>query len=172
MDLFQYNPRRDARLVTQTPRLRNAETPELGLREFITENELFYVRNHFWVPVVDREQHKVTIELTDGSERAYTVKELKERFQTHKVTATLQCAGNRRKSMTERAGPTKGLQWTAGAISTAEWEGVRLVDVLADAGLNIEELPADAQHVHFSAMEAYGASIPIRKALDPWGMCS
>ncbi|KAJ5454877.1 Sulfite oxidase [Penicillium daleae] len=169
VDPFQHDPGRDARLVTLTPRPRNAETPELGLREFITRNELFYVRNHFWVPAVDGEQHKVTIELTDGSERKYTVKELKERFQTHKVTATLQCAGNRRKSMTEGAGPTNGLQWRAGAISTAEWEGVRLVDVLADAGLNIEELPTDAQHVHFSAMEAYGASIPIRKALDPWG---
>jgi sulfite oxidase len=169
VDPFQNDPERDARLLTLTPCPRNAETPEGGLREFITPNELFYVRNHFWVPAVDGEEHKIVIELTDGSERTYTVRELKEKFQRHKVTTTLQCAGNRRKSMTDGAGPTNGLQWKAGAISTAEWEGVKLVDVLADAGLDITKLPADAQHVHFSAMEAYGASIPIRKAIDPWG---
>ncbi|EPS29503.1 hypothetical protein PDE_04453 [Penicillium oxalicum 114-2] len=169
LDPFQNDPERDARLITLTACPRNAETPRDGLKDFITSNELFYVRNHFWVPAVKGEDHEINIEMVDGTERTYTVKELKERFPRHKITTTLQCAGNRRKSMTDAAGTTKGLQWKAGAISTAEWEGVRLVDVLADAGLSLDQLPDDAQHVQFSAMEAYGASIPIRKAIDPWG---
>ncbi|KAJ5493513.1 Sulfite oxidase [Penicillium diatomitis] len=169
VDPFQNDPARDPQLITHTACPRNAETPQSALKDFITPNELFYVRNHFWVPDVKGEDHEITIEMVDGTERKYTVKELKERFPQHKITTTLQCAGNRRRSMTDAAGATKGLQWKVGAISTAEWEGVRLVDVLADAGLSPKDLPEDAQHVQFSAMEAYGASIPIRKAIDPWG---
>jgi sulfite oxidase len=33
----------------------------------------------------------------------------------------------------------------------------------------VDNLPDDAQHVQFSALEAYGASIPIHAALDPRG---
>lgn len=64
---------------------------------------------------------------------------------------------------------TNGLQWTAGAISTAEWEGVKLKDVLADAGLKPDSLPEDAKHAQFTGLEAYGASIPMSKAVDPHG---
>jgi sulfite oxidase len=168
-DPFVADPIRDSRLHTLTARPCNAETPGNGLADFLTPNELFYVRNHMWVPVVEEPEHRLTIELSDGEERSYTMKDLKERFKTHKVTATLQCAGNRRKNMTDRAKQTNGLQWTAGAISSAEWEGVRLKDVLADAGLDPNNLPDDAKHAQFTGLEAYGASIPMSKAIDPHG---
>jgi sulfite oxidase len=168
-DPFASDPKRDSRLRIITPRPCNAETPGEGLTDFLTPNGLFYVRNHMWVPVVEEPEHRLTIELSDGEERSYTMKELKERFKHYKITATLQCAGNRRKDMTEHAKQTNGLQWTAGAISNAEWEGVKLHDVLADAGLDVENLPDDAQHAQFTGLEAYGASIPIKKAVDPYG---
>ncbi|KAK1963705.1 molybdopterin binding oxidoreductase [Colletotrichum sublineola] len=129
-DPFADDPPRDPRLRTLTERPRNAETPAEGLRHFVTPTELFYVRNHMWVPVVDEaggaDGHAVTIEMPDGEERVYTLGELRTRFATHKVTATLQCAGNRRQDMTTHAAKTNGMQWAAGAISTAEWEGVLL----------------------------------------------
>lgn len=168
-DPFIMDPTRDPRLRTLTARPRNAETPGVGLAEFLTPNGLFYVRNHMWVPVVKEPEHKITVELPDGEEKTYTMKDLKENFKHHKITATLQCAGNRRKDMTDHARQTNGLQWTAGAISSAEWEGVKLRDVLADAGLDIQNLPYDARHAQFSGLEAYGASIPINKAIDPQG---
>lgn len=168
-DPFVADPVRDSRLRKLTARPCNAETPGSGLAEFLTPNELFYVRNHMWVPVVEEPEHRLTIELSDGEERSYTMRDLKERFKTHKVTATLQCAGNRRKDMTDHAKQTNGLQWTAGAISSAEWEGVRLKDVLADAGLDPSNLPDNAKHAQFTGLEAYGASIPMSKVIDPQG---
>ncbi|KUJ08801.1 uncharacterized protein LY89DRAFT_568021, partial [Mollisia scopiformis] len=168
-DPFTTDPARHPELRTLTAKPCNAETPGKGLAEFLTPNEMFYVRNHMWVPVVEDGKHELTIELPDGEEKSYTLKDLKERFPMHKVTATLQCAGNRRKDMTDHAKATNGLQWTAGAISTAEWEGVKLKDVLADAGLKPESLPEDAKHAQFTGLEAYGASIPMTKAVDPHG---
>lgn len=168
-DPFVNDPPRDPRLRTLTARPCNAETPGAGLADFLTPNDMFYVRNHMWVPVVNEPEHHLTIELGDGEERTYSIEELKKRFKTYKVTVTLQCSGNRRKDMTDHAKQTNGLQWTVGAISSAEWEGVRLLDVLADAGLDTSSPPDDARHAQFMGLEAYGASIPMDKALDPRG---
>lgn len=70
--------------------------------------------------------------------------------------------------MTENARPANGLQWNVGAISNAEWTGVKLRDVLTDAGFNIDD-DQDVKHVQFFGAEAYGASIPIQKACDRYG---
>ncbi|RFU25641.1 hypothetical protein B7463_g10692, partial [Scytalidium lignicola] len=168
-DPFENDPLRDPRLRTLTAKPCNAETPSTGLAPFLTSNNFFYVRNHMWVPDVPESEHRLTIELPDGEEKCYTMEELKKRFHMHKITATLQCSGNRRNDMTVHARPTNGLQWTVGAISSAEWEGVMLRDVLVDAGLNTQNLPDHAKHAQFSGLEAYGASIPISKAVDPSG---
>lgn len=169
-DPFMEDPTRDERLRYLTQKPCNAETPaEILSDSFFTPNEIFYVRNHMWVPKVDKaDDYEITVELPDGATKAYTIRELRTRFRQHTVTAVLQCAGNRRKDMTDHAGKTNGLQWTVGAISCAKWEGVRLRDVLADAGLP-QEPSEDAQLVQFSGLEAYGASIPISSALDPRG---
>jgi sulfite oxidase len=195
-DPFANDPERDPRLITHTANPRNAEPPNEELdREFHTPNELFYVRHHMWVPVVKEEEaedHVLTVELPDGDSKQYTLRELRTKFPIHRVTAVLQCSGNRRNDMTRHAGKTNGLQWGVGAISNAEWEGVRLADVLADAGLRVGDAtsitktgtPGQSQepnndsntlpnpndhHVQFSGLEAYGASIPLSTALDPRG---
>lgn len=172
-DPFVSDPTRDARLRHITEKPCNAETPGDALAEsFLTPNETFYVRNHMWVPVVDdarADEHGITVELPDGEVRTYSVGELKARFQQHSVTSVLQCSGNRRSDMTRHAKKTNGLQWTVGAISCAKWEGVRLRDVLADAGLSLSDPGEEARHVQFSGLEAYGASIPIEAAIDPRG---
>lgn len=168
-DPFEFDPVRDPRLRVLTSKPCNAESPREALKGFITPNEVFYVRNHMWVPEVGKDEHQLTIELPNGEERTYSVQELKDKFRHYKVTATMQCAGNRRSDMTKYAKKTNGLQWEVGAISTAEWEGVRLRDVLADAGVNVNEPNNDMKHTHFVGMEAYAASIPIEKAIDPYG---
>ncbi|KAL8629831.1 hypothetical protein Q9189_004440 [Teloschistes chrysophthalmus] len=169
-DPFKNDPERDRELVVHSSRPFNAETPANALNSFITSDELFYVRQHMWVPEVDEAHHKIVIELADGEEKEYSLQELKEKFKEVTITATLQCSGNRRKHMTDEAHSTDGLQWDAGAISNAEWTGVRLRDVLKDAGLQIEDLPAEnIKHVQFTGAEAYGASIPIEKAIDQFG---
>jgi sulfite oxidase len=87
------------------------------------------------------------------------------------VTATLQCAGNRRTGLLA-VRPIPGEHpWASGATSNATWTGVRLADVLADAGLQVA-----AQHVWFAAPDVapgakppqpYGGSITTAKAVSP-----
>ena len=168
-DPFKGDPERDGGLVVLNWRPFNAESGEDGLREWRTENGVFYVRNHFWVPEIRPEQHKLVVEMPDGEEKEYSLEDLKEKFKETTITATLQCSGNRRKHMTENARTAAGLQWGVGAISNAVWTGVRLRDVLADAGLDVDELPEDAKHAQFVGAEAYGSSIPIETAVDKRG---
>lgn len=172
-DPFETDPQRDPRLRVITQKPCNAETRGDELADsFLTPNEVFYVRNHMWVPVVDEaeaDNHNISIELPDGDVKTYTLRDLKARFRQYTVSAVLQCSGNRRSDMTAYAKKTNGLQWTTGGISCAQWHGVRLRDVLADAGLTTDDPAEDAQHVQFSGLEAYGASIPIATALDPHG---
>ncbi|KJZ75389.1 hypothetical protein HIM_05315 [Hirsutella minnesotensis 3608] len=176
-DPFADDPKRHASLIQRTAKPCNAETPADALTaDFLTPNDLFYVRNHMWVPKTDAassDKHILTVELLDGTLKEYTLHDLKTKFPRRKVTAALQCSGNRRKHMGQGSGrPANGLQWTAGAISNATWEGVLLADVLADAGFDIAQGLtglSDVKHVHFQGSEAYGSSIPLKKAIDPQG---
>ena len=169
-DPFVNDPVRHESLMQHTEKPCNAETCAESLGSFITPNESFYVRNHLWVPEVDDVTHVLTVELPDGTEKEYSLSDLKSNFQPFSITATLQCAGNRRRQMTEGARPTSGLPWDIGAISNAEWTGVRLTDVLLDAGFDGQgDYQEDTRHAQFVGAEAYGASIPIEKATDPRG---
>lgn len=168
-DPFKSDPERDEGLVVLSSRPFNAESGEEGLREWRTGNGVFYVRNHLWVPEIKPEEHKLVVEMPDGGEKVYSLEDLKEKFKETTITATLQCSGNRRKHMSENAHAAAGLQWGVGAISNAVWTGVRLRDVLADAGLDIDELPDDAKHAQFVGAEAYGSSIPMETAVDKRG---
>ncbi len=98
-----------------------------------------------------------------------TLAELQQRFPVHTVTATLQCAGHRRRELTALE-PIDAAEivWDADAISTATWTGVRLRDLLQHAGVH----PA-AAHVAFLGLDVvaktqdgFGGSIPLAKALD------
>lgn len=182
-DPFESDPQRDPRLLVHSERPCNAEAPSESLSTFITPSESFYVRNHLWVPdysttsanttaekCKEKQQHCLHVELHDGTEATYTVDELKQNFEPVTITATLQCSGNRRKHMSEAARPTTGLPWSVGAISTATFTGCRLRDVLAHAGFPVDAYPADAvKHAQFLGAEAYGASIPIDKAVSRTG---
>lgn len=169
-DPFKADPQRDEALIMHSQRPCNAETPQRELGTFITPDDKFYVRNHLWVPdIASGDDHRLTVELLDGEKVEYTVADLRKKFKEYTVTATMQCSGNRRAHMTENSRPTNGLQWDVGAISTAEWTGVRLRDVLLDAGVAVGNMSEDVKHVQFQGAEAYGASIPVDKAIDRHG---
>lgn len=177
-DPFKHDPERDQALIFQTQKPCNAETPGNLLTDFITPIRLFFVRNHLWVPQTHESPKSITIELSDGDEKTYSIDDLKAKFKEHTITATLQCAGNRRGHMSKSApGPTSGLQWDVGAIGTAEFSGVRLRDVLKDAGYCVDgDCPAPKQcddddsdmHIHFTSPgDTYAASIPLQTAINP-----
>jgi sulfite oxidase len=169
-DPFSNDPIQDENLIFHTEKPCNAETPsDLLTRWFITPVQHFFVRNHFWVPDIDPKDHQVVIEFSDGEEAAFSLADLKTRFRPCTITATLQCSGNRRAHMSATPAPhgkTSGLAWDIGAISTAEFTGARLQDVLADAGYEDSASDTDA-HVHFiSPGDAYSTSIPLQTALS------
>jgi sulfite oxidase len=177
-DLFQHDPKRDPSLIYQTEKPCNAETPGNLLTDFLTPLRLFFVRNHFWVPRDGEAPGSLTIGLSDGEEMTYSLDDLKSKFKEHTITVTLQCSGNRRSHMSKSAlGKTSGLQWDIGAIGTAEFSGVRLRDVLKDAGYCVEgDCPAPKQcatddcdkHVEFtSPSDTYAVSIPLQTAINP-----
>ena len=178
-DPFKDDPERDPSLVVHTAKPCNAETPGSLLSDFLTPLHLFFVRNHLWVPQIDPSSHELTIELSNGDEKSYSLADLKEKFREHTVTVTLQCAGNRRAHMSQSAGgKTAGLQWDFGAIGTAEFTGVRLRDVLIDSGYDVNAAcekcpntladPDTDQHVQFIAPgDTYAASVPLPTALNP-----
>jgi sulfite oxidase len=150
----------------------NAEPPSSVLASSeITSVDAFYARNHGAFPDIAPQQWRLTVDGLVDTPRTLTYDQLITDFEQHGVVATLACAGNRRAELL-RVRPIEGKDpWAHGAISTAEWRGVRLADVLAAAGVHRE----DTLHVEFLApdiaqearpVQAYGSSIPLSKAMS------
>ncbi|OWY99773.1 Sulfite oxidase [Phytophthora megakarya] len=192
---YSKDPTRHPALKVNSSMPFNAEPPaELLMESFVTPNDLFFVRNHLPVPEVDMEKYTLKISgvgVRHGKQVEFTVDDLKSKFKHHTVTTTIQCAGNRRAEMSG-VKQVNGLSWDTTALSTANWTGVLLSDVLAsigitdedsrhgececDVGENMEacdDCNAVIQHVQFEGLDAdtegnpYGASIPMATALDP-----
>jgi sulfite oxidase len=148
----------------------NAGPPQQHLRRFVTPIEHFFVRNHGDVPHVDPESYRLVLNGMLKKPLFISLEELK-RLPKVAVKATLQCAGNRRLEMMAVRPIPGELGWGEEAVSTAEWKGVPLRDLLAA----VEPLP-EARHAAFSACDeterhghrfTFGGSIPLDKALSP-----
>lgn len=149
----------------------NAETPPDKLvASFLTPQANFYIRSHGPTPDLG-DDHRVVLDGLVDRSRSFTLGELQATFPTRTVTATMQCAGNRRAHF-QSVAKTSGDPWDVGAIGNAEWTGVGLADVLASAGLKASALfvgVTGADEVDVDGERAsFGASIPIAKALEPY----
>ena len=109
----------------------NCETPLARLGDEITPTADFYARNHFAMPTLDLSTWRLRISGQVERPLSLSLQDLKA-MRSESQVVTLECAGNGR-SMFSAA--TEGEQWTLGAVSTAEWTGVPLVDVLDRAGV-------------------------------------
>lgn len=172
-DPWIYEPKRSPRLTVRSQKPFNAESPIDALVESpVTPNDIFFVRNHLPVPLVDPRSYKLTIKGIGVKESvSLSLDQLKERFPKSSVTMTIQCAGNRRSEMNQ-VKPVQGLAWSKGAISTATWTGVKLTDLLQQLQVNKDD--SRIKHVHFIGLDKdpikgshYGASVPSRRILDP-----
>ncbi|XP_066114555.1 sulfite oxidase, mitochondrial [Saccopteryx bilineata] len=169
-DPYADDPRRHPALKINSQRPFNAEPPsELLTENYITPNPIFFTRNHLPVPKLDPDTYRLHIVGPPGHQSLSLSLDDLYQFPKYEVTVTLQCAGNRRSEMNQLK-EVRGLEWTTGAISTARWAGARLCDVLAKAGHQLCETEA---HVCFEGLDsdptgaAYGASIPLVRAMDP-----
>ncbi|XP_030585953.1 sulfite oxidase, mitochondrial isoform X2 [Archocentrus centrarchus] len=147
--------------------------PEILSDSYITPSVFFFKRNHLPVPQVDPASYRLHVEGLPGGVLTLSLGDLKTRFPKHTVTATLQCAGNRRSEM-NKVRQVKGLNWGIAAIGNATWSGAKLRDVLLAAGYG-PDVTQWARHVQFEGLDkditgtAYGASIPIGKAVSEDG---
>jgi DMSO/TMAO reductase YedYZ molybdopterin-dependent catalytic subunit len=102
------------------------------------------------------------------SPKTYKIADLKKRFKTHTYQLVLECGGNGRAGFQPQA---SGNQWDLGAVSCAEWTGVRLKDILADVGLKEDAVYIGyyGKDMHLSrdpAKTPISRGVPIKKALE------
>jgi len=97
----------------------------------VMPNQRFYVRNHFQIPHLDATSWRLDVVGLVERPLSLSLRDLvKMPSQTEFVT--LECAGNGRSLLNP---PVNGEKWNLGAVSTAEWTGVPLVEVLNRAGV-------------------------------------
>ncbi|HUA69456.1 MAG TPA: sulfite oxidase, partial [Solirubrobacteraceae bacterium] len=134
----------------------------------ITDTHAFYVRGHGAVPEIDPDEWRLRVDGLVERELSLSLRSLRETFRERTITATLQCAGNRRAGLIAVRDIRGEAPWGPGATGTATWTGVPLADVLALAG----PVP-DATDVAFEGadlcpeakpVQRFGGSIPLDKA--------
>tara|TARA_B100001769_G_C22094410_1_gene590342 strand:+ start:603 stop:2066 length:1464 start_codon:yes stop_codon:yes gene_type:complete len=164
-DPYINDPQRDQDLIFHSITPCNAEVPldELG-NNWITPNHLWYVRNHNPVPEIDIEKYRLELNGFSPHPLEITMDNIKK-FESKIITTTIQCGGNRRKELNS-VKKTMGTPWEKGAISTAEWKGAILSNLLID---NKDIINGKIKHIHFEGVDGVKASIPIEKAINPLG---
>lgn len=148
----------------------NIEAQAHLLDDKITPNSSMFIRNNGTTPEeINPETWTLTI---DGesvkNKKTYTLSDLKSKFKHHTYQLTLECGGNGR---SEFDPPAKGNQWTIGAVHCASWTGVRLRDVLEDAGIksNAVYIGYHSTDTHLSGdpkKEPISRGCPLPKALQ------
>lgn len=122
----------EAGLVVHREHPLNCETPipEL-IGGVLVPSARFYVRNHFGVPALDASSWRLEVTGLVERPQSLSLRDLRD-MTSHRRLVTLECAGNGRAFLTPQV---EGEKWGLGAVSTAEWAGVPLVEVLDRAGV-------------------------------------
>lgn len=160
---------KDKDMILLNDRPINMEAQAHILDDKITPSSKMFIRNNGLIPEeIDVENWTLTIDGESVSKpKTYSLKELKSKFPLYTYQLTLECGGNGR---SEFDPPAKGNQWTVGAVSCAEWTGVRVSDVLKDVGIksNAVYLAYHGTDMHLSRnpdSEPISRGVPIEKAM-------
>ena len=122
----------DAGLVVRTAHPLNCETPLAALSGgLLVPNARFYVRNHFGIPDLDPVDWRLHVGGLVEQRLSLGLAQLRG-MRSASAIVTLECAGNGRAGLEP---PVTGERWGHGAVSTAEWTGVPLAEVLDLAGV-------------------------------------
>lgn len=161
---------KDKEMVVLNDKPWNIEAKAHLLDDQITPNAYMFVRNNGLVPEnIDIKNWTLAI---DGesvvNQKTYLLTELKSKFKQYTYQLTLECGGNGRSEFNP---PAKGNQWTVGAVHCANWTGVRLRDVLEDAGIknNAVYIGYHSTDIHLSRdpkKEPISRGVPMVKALQ------
>lgn len=142
----------------------NAETPLDLLTDYLTPNDLFFVRHHWQPSIPDAKAWRLVVDGQVERAMSLSLAELK-RMPATTVTCVLQCAGNGRSLHHPRV---PGMQWGTGAVGNARWTGVRVKDLLDRAGIR-----NSVRHLHTAGTDtppgrvpAFHRSLEMEKALE------
>ena len=156
-------------LIVRSPRPEDFETPAHLLTSWITPTDLFYIRSHFYTPMIRETEWKLVVDGDVDRPLEMSLVELR-RLPATRAVVTLECAGNGRAFFEP---PVAGVQWEKGAVGTAEWQGVRLGDILARAGVRptARYLWLDGADRGIDRAPDFIRSLPLEKALDSAKLC-
>jgi len=161
---------KDDEMVVLNDKPWNIEAKAHLLNDKVTPNKYMYVRNNGKIPAkIDVGSWSLKIDGESAKQtKNYGLQELKSKFKQYTYQLTLECGGNGRSEFNP---PAKGNQWTVGAISCANWTGVRLRDVLNDVGISSDAvyIGYHAEDTHLSGdptKEPISRGIPIAKAMQ------
>ncbi len=160
----------DDEMVVLNERPWNIEAKAHLLNDKVTPNKAMFIRNNGLIPEnIDAGTWTLRIDGESAKqEKTYTLAALKSKFQQYTYQLTLECGGNGR---SEFDPPAKGNQWTVGAVSCATWTGIRLRDILEDAGIKDDAVyigyhAADTHLSRDSNKEPISRGVPMAKALQ------
>lgn len=162
--------KKDSGMVVLNDRPWNMEARAHLLDDRVTPNKYMFIRNNGLLPE-NLDAASWSLEISGESAlrpKTYSLQMLMEQFPSHTYRLTLECGGNGR---SEFDPPASGNQWTVGAVSCAEWTGVRLRDVLEDVGIG-----KDAVYIGYHAADLHlsrdpgkapiSRGVPLSKALQ------
>src|SRR5438094_2953957 len=161
---------RDGRIVRSEDPL-NLEMPFSTSDQFITPTKSFYVRTHFPIPTIDKDEWWLQVEGEVEKPFKINYQELLK-LKSLTVPLTLECAGNNRNFLEPKV---KGVQWGLGAVGTAEWTGVPLSILLDGAGVKPQSREVILEGADGGTLEdakapngnlKFARSIPLAKAKD------
>lgn len=145
---------------------RNHALPLEALRYPVTPVGLHYLLTHYDIPAVDPEAWRLEIGGSVERPLSLSLDDLRARDAVT-MPVTLECAGNGRARLAPRP---LSQPWLTEAVGTAEWTGVPLAPLLAEAGLR-----DDAVEVLFTGLDrgieggieqSYERSLPRAEALS------
>ncbi|KAL2564594.1 hypothetical protein AAZV13_19G055600 [Glycine max] len=174
---YSQEPPRHSSLLINAKEPFNAEPPRAALvASYVTPSDFFYKRNHGPIPIVENiNRYSVNVSGLVERPKQLFMKDI-WMLPKYNVTATLQCAGNRRTAMSKTK-TVKGVGWDVSAIGNAIWGGAKLSDVLELIGIpkltSVTEF--GGRHVEFVSIDKckeenggpYKASIPLSQATNP-----
>ena len=153
-------------MILHNDRPEDLETPVRYFDQWLTPNDVFFVRQHLPRPTIKEVNFRLSIEGRVSRQIQLSVADLRKLPQ-YTVPAVLECTGNGRGFFRPRLA---GVQWGRGAIGNAEWSGPRLLDVLKLAGADMQAafITANGADVGVAKTPDFIRSLPMRKAADPY----
>jgi DMSO/TMAO reductase YedYZ molybdopterin-dependent catalytic subunit len=159
-------------LIVLSDRPINAETPIALLDADATSNRHHFIRNNGLVPERatkgDLDGWTLTLDGEVDKPRRFALPDLQSSYPNVEAQLVLECGGNGRSGYRP---PASGNQWKLGAVGCALYKGVRLKDVLEDAGVK-----SSAVYVAYRGEDRHlsgdpnaspiSRGVPIAKAMD------